>query len=90
MENNFRVIESNQKEFSLLRYISYDIIHAVDWLPTLLHAAEAPAEVMANFEGLDGIDLYDTIFGDRGGLRQEFVYNLEKNKDDNGIYGAIR
>ena len=65
-------------------------MHVVDWLPTLLHAAEAPPEVLANFPNLDGIDQYDNLFGNGPEQREEFVYNLKETDEADGIYGAIR
>ena len=66
------------------------MIHAVDWLPTILHAAEAPPQVLANFPNLDGVDQYDSIFGSELGAREEFVYNIQESNQGDGIYGAIR
>ena len=72
------------------RQISNDMVHVVDWLPTLLHAAEAPPQVLVNFPNLDGVDQFENLFGVGQSAREEFIYNLVETNQANGVYGAIR
>ena len=46
-------------------YISDDLIHVTDWYPTLLRVAGA-SESFVQKLGLDGVDQYDTFFGNGG------------------------
>lgn len=52
-------------------FITNNLFHAVDWLPTLLHVAGGQAD-----SGIDGIDQWNMINGDVTAIRNEFIYNI--------------
>ncbi|KAJ8297959.1 hypothetical protein KUTeg_024490 [Tegillarca granosa] len=62
-------------------YVNQALIHAVDWFPTLISAAEGTPDV-----GIDGIDQWETIRSNATTNRTEMVYNI----DDLGGHSAIR
>ncbi|XP_055926476.1 arylsulfatase B-like isoform X2 [Argiope bruennichi] len=53
-------------------YINNNLIHAVDWFPTLLAAAGG----QNTDKDLDGLNLWDMISRDGPPVRNEFVYNI--------------
>ncbi|XP_025102556.1 arylsulfatase J-like isoform X2 [Pomacea canaliculata] len=63
---------------SLLRgNTSYDgLVHAVDWYPTLLRLAGAKK----NIPNIDGLDLWESISTNGVSPRQEFVYDINDDK----------
>nr|XP_042912299.1 arylsulfatase B isoform X1 [Parasteatoda tepidariorum] len=54
-------------------YINNNLIHAVDWFPTLLAAAGGENEDSKN---MDGLNLWNMISKDGPGVRSEFIYNI--------------
>ncbi|CAL1291149.1 unnamed protein product [Larinioides sclopetarius] len=63
-------------------YVNDKLFHAVDWFPTLLHAAGAES-----VSGIDGIDQWDVISEDAEAVRHEIVYNIY---DSDSPRAAIR
>ncbi|GBN56256.1 Arylsulfatase I [Araneus ventricosus] len=53
-------------------YVNNNLIHAVDWFPTLLAAAGG----RNTDKDLDGLNLWDMISRDGPPVRNEFVYNI--------------
>ncbi|KAK7486653.1 hypothetical protein BaRGS_00022054 [Batillaria attramentaria] len=67
--------------FKRTAYTSTELIHAVDWFPTILEAAGAEPE-----SGIDGVSQLATITSGSISKRTEFVYNI----DDVTNMSAIR
>ncbi|XP_061179842.1 arylsulfatase B-like [Saccostrea echinata] len=61
------------------------IIHAVDWMPTVLSAAGGIPD-----PSLDGIDQWDSLRTGGESKRTEFVYNIDDMKPENCGHAAIR
>eukprot|EP00058_Branchiostoma_floridae_P019574 XP_002605064.1 hypothetical protein BRAFLDRAFT_124136 [Branchiostoma floridae] len=53
-------------------YTNNEMIHAVDWFPTILAAAGGTAD-----EAIDGVSQLDTIMSGQPSPRTEFVYNID-------------
>ncbi|KAI8515753.1 hypothetical protein Bbelb_065660 [Branchiostoma belcheri] len=53
-------------------YTSNEMIHAVDWFPTILAAAGGTAD-----SGIDGVSQLDTLVSGKPSPRTEFVYNID-------------
>lgn len=72
--------------------ISHEMIHVTDWFSTLLHLAQAPDDVLADFSDGDGVNQMAMLFSGAQSARSEFVYNLEKFNSSNGPFlrGALR
>ncbi|CAH1273824.1 ARSB [Branchiostoma lanceolatum] len=64
-------------------YTSDEMIHAVDWFPTILAAAGGTAD-----PGMDGVSQLDTLVSGQPSPRTEFVYNIDD--DFPTKQGAIR
>ncbi|XP_078577792.1 arylsulfatase B-like isoform X1 [Branchiostoma floridae x Branchiostoma japonicum] len=64
-------------------YTNNEMIHAVDWFPTLLAAAGGTAD-----PGIDGVSQLDTILSGKPSPRTEFVYNIDDVFPT--VQGAIR
>ena len=56
-------------------YTNNELVHSVDWYPTLLTAAGLPVTTL----DIDGIDMWDTITKGSASKREEFVYNIDTN-----------
>jgi arylsulfatase A-like enzyme len=79
--------------------INRELIHVVDWIPTLLAGVKgqlteenkAKVERVLS-EGRDGIDQWSMLMGDEPSKRNELLYNIDPNFDDDGFegHGAIR
>ena len=79
--------------------INDQLIHVVDWIPTLLTAVKGQlseddkhkVELFLS-EQWDGIDQWSMLMGDEPGKRTELLYNIDPNFSDDGIkgHGAIR
>ena len=54
---------------------STGLMHVTDWYPTLLHAAGLSPE-----EGLDGIDMWETVVGGAPSPRKEILHNIDGRK----------
>uniref|UniRef100_A0A8W8HST5 Sulfatase N-terminal domain-containing protein n=1 Tax=Magallana gigas TaxID=29159 RepID=A0A8W8HST5_MAGGI len=61
------------------------LIHAVDWMPTVLSAAGGTAD-----SKLDGIDQWDSLRTARESKRNEFIYNIDDFRPEIGGHAAIR
>ncbi|KAK3596803.1 hypothetical protein CHS0354_036643 [Potamilus streckersoni] len=55
------------------KYLNTEIMHAVDWFPTLLHVAGGTAD-----PGIDGKDMWPTISDNKPSARTEFIYNIDE------------
>ncbi|KAK3596802.1 hypothetical protein CHS0354_036641 [Potamilus streckersoni] len=55
------------------KYLNTEMMHAVDWFPTLLHVAGGTADA-----GMDGMDMWPTISNNAPSPRKEFVYNIDE------------
>ncbi|KAI8501215.1 hypothetical protein Bbelb_213100 [Branchiostoma belcheri] len=64
-------------------YTNNEMIHAVDWYPTILAAAGGTADA-----GIDGVSQLDTILSGKPSPRTEFVYNIDDVQTTK--QGAIR
>ncbi|XP_066304132.1 arylsulfatase B-like [Branchiostoma lanceolatum] len=64
-------------------YTNDEMIHAVDWFPTILAAAGGTAD-----PGMDGLSQLDTIISGHPSPRTEFVYNIDDILPT--VQGAIR
>ncbi|XP_035668236.1 arylsulfatase B-like [Branchiostoma floridae] len=53
-------------------YTNNEMIHAVDWFPTILAAAGGTAD-----DAMDGVSQLDTIMSGQPSPRTEFVYNID-------------
>ena len=60
-----------------------NLMHAVDWVPTLISAAGYPG--LAH-EATDGVDMWESISNEEEGPRTEVVYNIKEKP----FMGAIR
>ncbi len=78
---------------------SLAMMHAVDWMPTLLAAAGPPINATTekddSLDGIDGLNLWPALTGaNTSSPRSEFVYNIEPN--EGGVHakgmkcGAVR
>ncbi|KAK3596800.1 hypothetical protein CHS0354_036639 [Potamilus streckersoni] len=56
-----------------IKYLNTEMMHAVDWFPTLLHVAGATAD-----DSIDGLDMWPTISENTPSPRKEFVYNIDE------------
>ncbi|KAF8790754.1 Arylsulfatase B like protein [Argiope bruennichi] len=63
-------------------YVNDKLFHAVDWFPTLLHAAG-----VKSVSGIDGVDQWNVISEDAEAVRNEIVYNIY---DSDSPRAAIR
>lgn len=54
-------------------YTNDELIHAVDWFPTILEAAGVKAE-----DTIDGVSQLQTIISGASSQRTEFVYNIDE------------
>jgi len=77
--------------------VNNELMHVVDWLPTLLRAVkdqlsdEYQSKVDEYLsEERDGIDQWAMLMGLEEGKRSEIVYNIDPDFDKNGLNGAIR
>ncbi|XP_052697879.1 arylsulfatase B-like [Crassostrea angulata] len=61
------------------------MIHAVDWMPTVLSAAGGTPDPT-----LDGIDQWDSLQKAGESKRTEFIYNIDDLKPENCGHAAIR
>eukprot|EP00058_Branchiostoma_floridae_P019571 XP_002605061.1 hypothetical protein BRAFLDRAFT_85207 [Branchiostoma floridae] len=71
-------------------YTNNEMIHAVDWFPTIVAAAGGNTD---DIEDMDGINQLDTILKGVETKRTEFVYNIDETVDPDGDtapQGAIR
>uniref|UniRef100_A0A146L2S6 Arylsulfatase B n=1 Tax=Lygus hesperus TaxID=30085 RepID=A0A146L2S6_LYGHE len=64
--------------------VQLDMFHIVDWLPTLLRAANASHEIA--LEGIDGIDMWDSLTKAEEGKRTEILHNI----DDKSKISSLR
>ncbi|XP_078610731.1 arylsulfatase B-like [Branchiostoma floridae x Branchiostoma japonicum] len=65
-------------------YTNNEMIHAVDWFPTILEAAGGTAD-----GAIDGVSQLDTILSGKPSPRTEFVYNID-DYSASTKQGAIR
>jgi arylsulfatase A-like enzyme len=56
-------------------YVNNELVHSVDWYPTLMTVAEVPI----TDTGIDGMDMWDTISKGMPSKRDHFVYNIDTN-----------
>ncbi|KAK7099073.1 arylsulfatase B-like [Littorina saxatilis] len=67
-------------------YINNEMIHAVDWFPTLLELAGLQPE-----PGIDGVSQLQTIINGAPSNRTEFVYNIDDVTNSSAIrYGDYK
>merc|ERR1712037_370577 len=66
-------------------YVSNNLVHGTDWMPTLLSAAGYSGSASSNL-GLDGVDQWEGLSRGEEGQRTEMVYNLKVSP----ISGALR
>ncbi|XP_077991176.1 arylsulfatase B-like [Glandiceps talaboti] len=59
-------------------YVNNEIIHVVDWHPTLLHVAGGQAD-----GDMDGLNLWNTVSSGESSPRTEFVYNIDETEPSN-------
>ncbi|KAL5008889.1 hypothetical protein ScPMuIL_014470 [Solemya velum] len=64
-------------------YVNTDLVHAVDWYPTLLAAAGAGSDVDSH---IDGVNQWPALSQNLPTNRTEFIYNIDDIKGN----GAIR
>jgi hypothetical protein len=64
-------------------YTSDRLIHVVDWLPTLLHAAAATGET--DLDGIDGIDQWNVLTEDSAPVRSEVLLNIDQIEKSKSI-----
>ncbi|XP_070551931.1 arylsulfatase I-like [Ptychodera flava] len=64
-------------------YVNDGMIHIVDWFPTLVHVAGGESD-----QGMDGLNVWDTVSKGDQSPRTEFVYNIDVEEDP--PYQAIR
>jgi arylsulfatase A-like enzyme len=59
-------------------YSSDQMMHVVDWLPTLLHESleKLPKKLQEQISDVDGLDMWDALTNDQSSPRTEFVYNI--------------
>ncbi|XP_060561486.1 arylsulfatase B-like [Ruditapes philippinarum] len=57
-------------------YVNKEMIHAVDWFPTLLHVAGGTPD-----RSLDGVNQWKTISEGRRSSREDFVYCIDDIQD---------
>ncbi|KAK3596801.1 hypothetical protein CHS0354_036640 [Potamilus streckersoni] len=62
------------------KYLNTEMMHAVDWFPTLLHVAGATAD-----SSIDGLDMWPTISENTPSPRKEFVYNIDEIRKNAAI-----
>ncbi|KAL3843144.1 hypothetical protein ACJMK2_021096 [Sinanodonta woodiana] len=55
------------------KYLNTEMMHAVDWFPTLLHVAGVTAD-----SNIDGLDMWPTLSENTPSPRKEFVYNIDE------------
>jgi len=66
-------------------YVSNNLVHITDWMPTLLSAAGYSGSASSNL-GLDGVDQWESLSRGEDGQRTEMVYNLKVGP----MSGALR
>ncbi|XP_070200208.1 arylsulfatase B-like [Littorina saxatilis] len=67
-------------------YTNNEMIHAVDWFPTILELADIKEE-----GGIDGVSQLQTITGGAASRRTEFVYNIDEVNNISAIrYGDFK
>ncbi|XP_022329100.2 arylsulfatase B-like [Crassostrea virginica] len=66
-------------------YVYPGIIHAVDWMPTVLSAAGGSPD-----PNMDGIDQWDSLRTAGESKRSEFIYNIDDLKPEICGHAAIR
>ncbi|XP_078326537.1 arylsulfatase B-like [Crassostrea virginica] len=66
-------------------YVYPGIIHAVDWMPTVLSAAGGLPD-----SNMDGVDQWDSLRTAGESKRSEFVYNIDDMKPEQCGHAAIR
>jgi len=54
--------------------ISNALVHAVDWLPTLFHAAGGSTD---NLRDIDGVNQWGTLLGESDSARDTILYNID-------------
>jgi hypothetical protein len=64
-------------------YTSNRLIHVVDWLPTLLHAAAATDGT--DLDGIDGIDQWNVLSDDATPVRSEVLLNVDQIEKSKSI-----
>ncbi|XP_076450565.1 arylsulfatase I-like [Babylonia areolata] len=70
----------SQNLFSKTGYVNNEMIHAVDWFPTILEAAGIEPEA-----GIDGVSQFQTIASGAVSKRNEFVYNIDDITNSSAI-----
>lgn len=61
------------------------LMHAVDWMPTILSAAGVKQD-----SSIDGIDMWDSLQNNNPSKRTEFIYNLDDKTPELTGHAAIR
>ena len=59
-------------------YVSHELIHITDWLPTLLHLGGVAGSAEDDF--LDGVNQWRTLSAGEPSARTEIVYNIDETK----------
>lgn len=67
-------------------YVSQQMIHVCDWLPTLYRAAGGDPNTNPKMKNLDGYDLWNMLSTNGQSLRQEILHNIDPIKK----FAAIR
>lgn len=58
-------------------YVSQQMIHVCDWLPTLYRAAGGDPNTNPKMKNLDGYDLWNMLSTNGQSLRQEILHNID-------------
>ena len=77
--------KDNWSNKTLLRRIYDKLFHVSDWFPTILQLASGMDKFI--FEGIDGINQYESIFQDNSGLNPR---TLVINELSDGFFGTFR
>ncbi|KAL3842664.1 hypothetical protein ACJMK2_020654 [Sinanodonta woodiana] len=62
------------------QYVNNELVHAVDWFPTLLAAAGGKQP-----QGIDGINQWKVLRSGQKSTRKEFIYNIDEVKGNAAI-----
>ncbi|KAK3581481.1 hypothetical protein CHS0354_031814 [Potamilus streckersoni] len=62
------------------QYVNNELVHAVDWFPTLLAAAGGKQP-----QGIDGINQWRVLQSGQKSARNEFIYNIDEVKGNAAI-----